>query len=136
MFRYDLHAFVIFGAIFVTLAGCASQSLSSSSQERRLTAERAKVALLDMMRSELAAHLGWFDGDVADKMSKMTVEPQQDGCYRWGAFNFNTSKLLYTFVVEPRREGSACVLEYKGAFERNDGRWVATPPELVTTIHP
>jgi hypothetical protein len=64
----------------------------------------------------------------------MNIEEKQDGWYDWtGAFSFNPSKAIYTFVVRPRPDARACVFEYKGSFVKKGGRWVATPPELVST---
>jgi hypothetical protein len=99
-----------------------------------LTPERAKAALLEMMRSKPGQDLGWFDGDIPDEMAKMTIEDEENGWYAWTAgFRFNPSKAIYTLVVRPRPGARACVFEYKGSFVNKEGRWSATPPELVST---
>ena len=118
------------------LAGCASQTEQppSAVQEETLTPERAKEALLDMVRSKPGKELGWFQGDIPHEMAKMKIEEEEDGWYAWtGAFRFNTSKAIYTFVVRPQPGARACVFEYKGSFVNKEGRWSATPPELVST---
>jgi hypothetical protein len=127
---------VFLGAVMTVLAGCASQTEQppSAVQEETLTPERAKEALLDMVRSKPGKELGWFQGDIPHEMAKMKIEEEEDGWYAWtGAFRFNTSKAIYTFVVRPQPGARACVFEYKGSFVNKDGRWAATPPELVST---
>ena len=127
---------VIFSVASGICAGCSSQSDQSPStlQEQPLTAERAKEALLEMIRSKEGKELGWFDGDIPEQMSKMNIVEGQDGWYDWtAAFSFNPSKAIYTFVVRPRPGARACLFEYKGSFVSKDGRWIATPPELVST---
>ena len=67
-------------------------------------------------------------------MAKMKIEEDEDGWYAWtGAFRFNLSKAIYTFVVRPQPGVRACVFEHKGSFVNKEGRWSATPPELVST---
>jgi hypothetical protein len=93
--------------------------------------------LLEMMRSKPGKDLGWFKGDVTDKMSEMTIEEEEEGWYRWtGAFQFNPSKAIYVFVVRPRPGAPVCTFEYKGSFVKQGGRWFATVPKLVTTMMP
>src|SRR5258708_1657175 len=127
---------VLLGAALSVLAGCASQMEQppSAVQEETLTPERAKEALLEMIRSQLGKDLGWFQEDIPDEMAKMNIEEEEDGWYAWtGAFRFHPSKVIYTFVVRPRLGARACVFEYKGSFVNKEGRWAATPPELVST---
>jgi hypothetical protein len=129
-------ASTVLGAALSLLAGCSSQPEPAPSvwHEQKLTPEHAKEALLEMMRSKPGKDLAWFNGDVPHEMGKMKVEEEADGWYAWtGAFRFNPSKGIYTFVVRPQPEARACVFEYKGSFVSKDGRWSATPPELVST---
>jgi hypothetical protein len=126
----------LLGAALNVLVGCSSQTAQtpSASQEQKLTPELAKEALLEMMRSKPGKDVGWFNGDIPEEMSKMKIETEEDGWYAWtGAFRFNPSKAIYTFVVRPQPGVRACVFEYKGSFVSNDGRWSATPPELVSS---
>jgi hypothetical protein len=98
-----------------------------------LTPERAKAALLEMMRSKPGQDLIWFQGDVPDEMGKMTIEDEGGGWYAWtGAFRFNPSAGVYALVVRPRPDARACLFEYKGSFVRKEGRWSATLPEWVS----
>jgi hypothetical protein len=114
-----------------------SDQLAAAARDQDLTPDVAKKALLEMMRSKPARDLGWFDGDVPDKMSEMTIEEQEEGWYSWtGAFRFNPSEGKYWFVVRPRPEARVCTFEYKGSFVNTDGRWVATVPALVRTMMP
>jgi hypothetical protein len=105
-----------------------------TSKEQKLTADGAKAALLQMMRSDAAKDLGWFNGNVPNEMAKMTIEEEKDGWYAWtAAFRFNPSKALYTFVVRPQLGLRACTFEYRGSFVWKDGAWSAAAPKLVTT---
>jgi hypothetical protein len=128
--------FAFAGVALTVLAGCSSQTDQppSAVQEEKLTPELAKEALLEMMRSKPGKDLGWSKGNIPDEMAKMKIEEDEDGWHAWtGAFRFNTSKAIYTFVVRPKPGAQACVFEYKGSFVNKDGRWSATPPELVST---
>ena len=127
---------VFLGTALSILAGCSSQTEQplSAVQEEMLTPERAKEALLAMMRSKPGKDLDWFQGDIPDEMAKMNIEKEEGGWYSWtGAFRFQPSRAIYTFVVRPQPGVRACMFEYKGSFVNKDGRWSATPPELVST---
>jgi hypothetical protein len=134
--------FAVFTSVFlavaaISLSGCSSRADSPApvAQEEKLTPERAKAALLDMMRSKTGKDLGWFDGDTPDKMAEMAIEKSDDGWYAWtAAFRINPTKAIYTFTVRPRPGARACIFEYKGSFVQEDGLWHATPPELVQTL--
>jgi hypothetical protein len=136
MFLRRFFASALLGAALSFLAGCSSQTDQPppASQEHKLTPKGAREALLEMMRSKPGKDLGWFNGDIPDETAKMKIEEQEDGWYAWtSAFRFNPVQAIYTFVVRPQRGFEACVFEYKGTFVNNDGRWTATPPELVST---
>jgi hypothetical protein len=127
---------VFFGAAVSVLTGCdvGPQQPPSVVQEETLTPERAKEALLEMMRSRAGQDTDWFRGDVTAEMAKMNIEAEEGGWYAWtGAFRFHPAKGIYTFVVRPRPGASACAFEYKGSFVRQGRRWSATLPELVST---
>jgi len=132
----DLLPSAVLGTVLTILAGCLSQTEQASSviQEQELTSDIAREALLEMMRSEPGEELGWFDGDIPEAMAKMKTEELENGWFAWtGAFRFHPSKAIYTFVVRPRPGVRACVFEYQGTFVSKNGRWAATPPELVST---
>jgi hypothetical protein len=120
---------------FVAICSSHANQPPSDSKEQKLTAERAKEALLKMMRSKAGKDLGWFNGNIPDEMAKMKIEEDKDGWYGWtAAFRFNPSKAIYAFVVRPKPGARACVFEYEGSFVTKDGAWSATPPKLVRTI--
>jgi hypothetical protein len=132
----SIRASVFLGAALGLLAACSPHPEQPPSvvQQEALTPERAKGALLEMIRSKPGQDLGWFQGNIPEEMAKMTIAENGDGWYSWtGAFRFNPSKAIYTFVVEPQPGARACVFEYKGSFVKKKGRWSATPPELVST---
>jgi hypothetical protein len=135
MSRRCFFASAVWGAAWSLLAGCSAPPghPPAASHEQPLTPERAKEALLAMMRSQPGKDLGWFKGDIPDQMGAMTIEEEGNRWYAWtGAFRFNPSERVYTFVVRPRPDAWACAFEYKGSFVSKDGRWSATPPELVS----
>jgi hypothetical protein len=104
-----------------------------------LTPDRAKEALLKMMRSEDGRKLGWFDGAIPDDMAKMEIEKdeERDGWYRWtGAYHFNPSKAIYMFHVASNPKSKPGFFQaYKGWFVQKDGACFATVPKLVMTGH-
>lgn len=103
-------------------------------KEQTLTPERAKEALLKMMRAQAGNDVGWFSGDIPDEMAKIEISREQDGWYAWtAAFRFHPSQAIYTFVVRPKPGVNARVLEYEGSFLRKEGAWSATTPKLVRT---
>jgi hypothetical protein len=127
---------VFLGVVLSVLASCSSQTEQppSAVPEETLSPERAKKALLEMIRSKPGKDLGWFEGDIPDEMAKMNIEEIEDGWYAWtGAFRVHPSKAIYTFVVRPQPGAQACVFEYKGSFVNKEGQWSATPPELAST---
>jgi hypothetical protein len=135
MSRRGFLASVVLGVAVTAGPGCTPppEQPTPPPQDQKLAPGRAKEALLEMMRSKPGQDLGWFDGDVPDKMSKMAVEEQEDGWYSWGAFRFHPAQAIYTFVVQPAPGVRACAFAYRGSFESQEGRWVATPPQLVST---
>jgi len=135
--RFAAFTSVFLAVTAISLAGCSSRADSppSVAQEEKLTPERAKSALLEMMRTKAGKDLGWFDGNTRDKMAAMPIDKEDDGWYQWtAAFRINPSKAIYTFTVRPQPGARACIFEYKGSFVQEDGRWHATPPELVQTV--
>jgi hypothetical protein len=130
-------ALLILAVATFIVAGCSSRADSTPpvAQEEKLTPERAKAALLDMMRSKAGRDIGWFDGDSPDKMAEMPIAKGDDAWYDWtAAFRINPSRAIYTFTVRPQPGARACVFEYEGSFVQTDGRWHATPPKLVRTV--
>jgi hypothetical protein len=132
---------VVLGAALAAFSGCSSppqpDQLSAPLPDQNLAPESAKEALLEMMRSKPGKDLGWFDGNVPDEMSKMPIEEEEDGWFRWtGAFRFNTSKAIYSLEIRPRPGARVCTFIYKGSFLNKDGQWVAKAPELVMTMMP
>jgi hypothetical protein len=117
-------------------ADCSSHAEEPAcvSIKQKLTPERAKQALLKMMRSKPGKKLGWFKGKIPREMAEMKIKREKGGWYAWtGAFRFNPTKAIYTLVISPRQGFRACAFEYKGSFVRKRRHWAATPPKLVST---
>jgi hypothetical protein len=133
---YHFFRFALYGAVlsFVPVCSSLSGGPPSNSKEQKLTPEGAKEALLKMMRSKEGKADGWFNGAIPDEMAKMKITEEKDGWYAWtGAFRFNPSKAIYTFVVRPQPGTRASTFEYEGSFSHKDGMWSATSPKLLRT---
>jgi hypothetical protein len=134
MSRSPISVCLVAGAALGFFAGCTPlQPPASAAQQLTLTPERAKAALLEMMRTKTGSDIDWFKGDVPDLIAKLKVEEEEDGWYRTGAFRFHPSQAAYTFDVIPQPGVRACAFYYKGTFAFKDDRWVASPPELIAT---
>jgi hypothetical protein len=136
MIPRTIFAAALLGAALPLSGACSPppEPAAEAGQPPTLTPERAKEALLAMMQTKAGKSLGWFKGDIPQRMAKMPIEKGEDGWYTWtGAFIFHPAKAIYTFAVRPRPGVRACSFEYKGSFVRKDGRWIATAPELVQT---
>jgi hypothetical protein len=127
--RWWFWAGVLSSTIAVVVVGIQIAEESREPAEP-LTPARAKQALAEMMRSQQAA--GWFKGDFPEKMAQLPIEEREDGFYYWTvAFSFNPSKKVYTYHAVPAPGVRACMFEDRGTFAWRNGRWIASPPELV-----
>ena len=53
------------------------------------------------MRSKAGEDLGWFEGEIPDKLAKQPIEEEKDGWYAWtGAFD-EAFRLLDHLLVVP-----------------------------------
>jgi hypothetical protein len=122
-------------AVAVVSFGCSSHSDSRPDdtivREPTLTADLAKQALVDRMRSKSGDHFEKFD---SDEWAKVAVQAGEDGWYNFGGlFGINPSTKSYTLLIMPALGAKACSFEYEGTFSFRQGRWVADAPKLVRT---
>lgn len=97
-----------------------------------LTPALARDALLDMMQSPRGREFGWFEPEIVTAMSRMKIVEEADGWHSWSAYRVKPAERVYTLIIAPQPGARACLFEYKGAFELDNGRWTATLPELVS----
>src|SRR5262245_27497931 len=91
-----------------------------------LTAERARAALIDLIRSPDPGELkdfplGRFIGDAVQG----GVEAPS-----WGPFALHLEEREYTYSREFGEPPRVCRWQYRGRFDLRDGQWVALPPYL------
>jgi hypothetical protein len=85
-----------------------------------LTAEAAKAALVELLRRDRKAFQRELDpADLANE----PVTASGSGNYRCGRFTLRVSEASYEAFIQ-----YGCVFHYKGTFEFNGGRWVASQP--------
>jgi hypothetical protein len=133
------YALILSALALATLTAWATRPEESADAppEQELTPNVAKEALLKMMRSEPGRKLVWFKGDIPQEMAALEIQNEEDGWSRWtGAFQFNVSKAIYTFTVQPRPGFRACTFDYGGSFVCEHGRWVASSPRLGMILTP
>src|SRR5436309_724568 len=107
--------------------GCSSHS-DSSGTEPVLTAEIAKDALVDRMRSK--SGLPYIYNFDAEEWAKVAVRAGEDGRYDFGGlFQINLSKKTYTMLIRPKPGAKACSFEFEGNFVLKDSKWLADSPK-------
>jgi hypothetical protein len=125
----------ILAALFVGVStGCSSDAETNPAnsaevvREPILTAELAKEALLERMRSKEFSH---FD---ADEWAKVLVEKAENGWYYFGGvFRINPSTRKYTYEIRPRPGVRACTFTFEGDFVLRQGKWVAGPSKEISS---
>lgn len=120
------------GLILVVSGGCSPPAESTpggaADAVPALTADRAKEAILERMRSED------FFGFKPDDWAREDLRARDEGWYEFGgAFRINPSKRIYTVVLRPPPEVKACTFTFEGAFELKNGKWVAGEAKEVSS---
>jgi hypothetical protein len=114
------------------VGGCAPpvESADPAEQEQRLTPALARAALGDLIRSRPDWPLADLD---ADEWASKPLHDNADGSYDLGGvIHLIPAECRYRFTVMPQPGARACVLEYEGRFRNKSGKWLASPPELVS----
>jgi hypothetical protein len=90
-----------------------------------LTAEQAKAAMIDLLRS---TDLDYLRGYPLDQFASAAVESHQDGSASWADFHFDLKARKYSYTIErgERNTKGHFAAEYEGAFEFKQGNWVAS----------
>jgi hypothetical protein len=89
-----------------------------------LTAERAKSALVALLRSKPDA-FGWVRL-TSDELALQPIEKEAETTYSCGCVTIDLKERHYS-----ANQGSLCHAFANGHFELTDGRWVAKPPDQV-----
>src|SRR5262245_21140703 len=89
-----------------------------------LTPERAKVALVALLRSDPNA-LGWVR-ITAEGLAAQPIKKDEEETYLCGCVTINPQKCWYA-----ASSGGQCHAFASGKFELKNGRWVALRPEQV-----
>jgi hypothetical protein len=116
-------------ALCCALVGCATHAPQSEGEEPSppdLTAERARTALIDLIRSSDPGALKDFP---LERFERDGVEGA-DGSQHWGPFSLHLKEREYTYsriFGEPPR---VCRWHYRGGFVLREGWWMALPPRV------
>lgn len=106
--------------------GCAASSLTESSagaeaarqEEGELTPERAKVVLTDLFRAEPRA---FMEVPGPAQFAAEEIERIDHQTYRIGPAVVCLDRKEYNVAFQ-----RGCLFQFRGKFERRDGRWTAT----------
>lgn len=124
---YPTLRFLSLAAAFA-LIGCSAVVPEPSSPvvAEELTFEQAKAALLERMRLVDAGPMSNLDA-LKIASAPLTVDPDGKRA-EWGPFTLLLPERKYYFgILAPGRKDGH-IIDFKGKFERVNGRWVATDP--------
>ena len=93
-----------------------------------LTADQAKRAVLELIRSRPDAFIGSPD---PDKLAGLPLDDRAEGKYSLGAFVLDLPNRRYSADIG---HDAPELYSYRGSFVRRNGRWIASDPE-VTRFH-
>ena len=109
-------------ACFLLLAGGCSR-LGSGGSQRELTADGAKVALLELLRTNRPKDLSVDTEQLSQRAAEFTAGP--DGLF-WGPFYIDLVEKTYRYALVY----GPCTWGFQGQFELRQGRWVALAPKV------
>ena len=109
--------------LIAILAGCAPNASSRTSAD----AEKAKTALLELMRSKASP----FEGADPLRFEKIEVKNHSNDEYTWGAFIIYLNKKRYSAEIV----STSAAWFYNGRFSvDSSGKWKAETPEKLHAI--
>jgi hypothetical protein len=108
-----------------TLAGCAPVDPEAFQEPTEPTAEQARNALIQLIRTNGA---GEFRDFPVQKYINDQIEGDGDSRY-WAGFCLNLKDRSYTFSERVGTDTSFCDTQYVGSFEWQSDKWVALPPK-------
>ena len=108
--------------------------VAEASPEERADAEKAKAALLELIRSDPKLFVGSPD---VEKIAKLPVRIHEVHRFTWSAFVIDVSKRTYHADLVPKEGSGLNAWFYSGKFEVNAaGHWTAQKPDRVMKAHP
>src|SRR5262245_21353044 len=126
-------------AVFLIMPGgrAADLPVAPSPRPAGFTAEKAKQALIGLMETRNEAPVCRADiktfGEVVPEVDENNL-----GLAYWGPFTLDLASMRYRFSVgggKPGGPGGFWRAEYEGAFELQNGKWVALPPKATLYAH-
>jgi hypothetical protein len=118
--------FIVCASVGALLVGCGKAPEAAAPE---FTAEQAKAAMIDLLRS---TELPYMHGFPLDQFVNTSVEVQPDGNASWADFRFDLKARKYSYTVH-RGEGDEKMrfaAEYEGTFDFQGGKWVALKPRV------
>ena len=119
--------------LWTAAAGCspsepAVSERAAKEEQATLTADQARQAVLELIRSRPDAFIGSPD---PDKLAELPLGDRAEGKYAFGAFVVDLTNQRYSADIG---HDAPELYSYKGSFARRDARWIASDPE-VTRLH-
>jgi hypothetical protein len=115
--------FLVCVALFIGGCGRKTEEFVDHGLEPQVAAERAREALLTLMREKPTL----FEGTDADELESFPIEPSGPNEFTCGAFVLNTQIMSYSSAI-PVRDGTQLI---EGKFRlETDGRWIADDPKV------
>jgi hypothetical protein len=107
--------------LMLLMAGCS---------EPELTAEDAKAAMIELLRT---TQLDYMRGFPVDEAAKEPVHVYESGSAAWADFSFDLKTKKYSYRVErgDRNAKDHFAAGYEGTFEYKQGKWVALKPRMT-----
>ena len=119
--------------LWVAAAECSRSEIAPSEvrtneTQAMLTADQARRAVLELIRSHPTAFIGSPD---PGRLQRLPLEERGEGKYAFGAFVVDVPNQRYSADIG---YDAPELYLYKGDFVRRDGHWIASEPE-VTRLH-
>lgn len=115
--------FWIYVALVIGGCGRDAEVIVDHGLEPPVAAERAREALLALMREKPSL----FEGTDANELESFPIEPSAPDEFTCGAFVLNTRVMSYSAAI-PVPDGTRL---FEGKFQLEpDGRWVAAEPKV------
>jgi hypothetical protein len=110
-------------------AGCSPAPPGNASSA--LTADKARDALLDLLRREPDLFIG---NPSAERFATIALDDRHDGTFGWGAFVINPAARTYSADLNTSGPGEAYF--YSGTFEFRWRQWTANKPQVQRMHQP
>jgi hypothetical protein len=113
------------------IIGCncdSPQPDATQSPPTRLTAEQARDAMIELIRSE---EPGSLEGFPLDRFVNEGVKIGEGDYASWACFSFDLKAREYTYQRKGPVEKKQWHAGYKGKFEFRNGKWIASKPQTT-----